>query len=196
LSCAVLCCAAQAWVTGVFFCFGAMAWLIRALLLALVKSLTWIYPPANPQGGQGVGQTSHGAVQGVSAAAAGSSSYSLFGSSSSSSSNGCRNGSPLLQQLPGCARAVPPSPPRQHGNVPSADAVMRVYGTPLSYAAAATHGVVSSSSNRNGLNGNGNGAGVDEGFGGRALGVKSPGKGGQGQGGGSTPGRVRFADEI
>lgn len=175
-----------------FFCFGAMAWLIRALLLALVKSLTWMYPPASTQGGQGVNQNSHGAVQGVSAAAAvGRSSYSLFGSSSSNG-GGAGGTSPLQQQqLPGCARAVPPSPPKQPGNVPSADAVMLVYGTPLSYAAAVTHGVSSS-------NGIGNGASVEEGSAGRALGLKSPGKGRQGQpqGGGGTPGRVRFADDI
>lgn len=174
----------QAWVTGVFFCFGAMAWLIRALLLALVKTLTWIKPSPTPQ--QEGRRTDQRGGRGASRTAAGSS-FSLF-SNSSSNGNSSASGSQQPQQLlPDCARAVPPSPRQQLG---APDGIVRVYGPPVSYADAVAHraqGAVS----------NGDGAGVEQSPR-RSAGSKSPAKAG-GQGGSSsssTPGRVRFADDI
>jgi hypothetical protein len=151
-------------VTSVFFCFGVMAWIIRALLLAMIKPLTWLNPA---QAHNGPGLTRPSSTHGPN------SSYSLL---SSSSSSGGRGAMQQQQQLPDCARVVSPaalSPPR-------------VYGTPVTYADAVTHGSHVTLSN-----GGGGGTGGD------MVGVlKSPRKGAQGGGGGSAAGRVRFADDA
>lgn len=177
----------QAWVTGVFFCYGVMAWLIRALLLAMVTPLSWLNPRNS---------ASHGAKNNGEGGRRRSSLVS-----SSSSSGGGRQAAARQQQqqlLPGCARAVPLSPNRRPAGQNPGDygsnvtSVTRVYGTPVTYADAVTHGVQDTYVSDD------DAVGVSEGNGGDVAGVlKSPRRGGQGGSGSSSGGgRVRFADQA
>lgn len=160
--------------TGVFFCFGAIAWLIRVLLLAMMRPLTWlnVSRTSSSYGANWVGTGRSSSQQ---------QQYSLFSSSPGSTAATQR------QQLPGCARVVPASPGRQSPGDGRRSNVARVYGTPVTYADAVTsHGGQAEVTEV--LVGEGVAAGV----------LKSPRRGGQagGNGSGSATGRVRFADDV
>lgn len=156
-----------------FFCLGVMAWIIRALLLAMMKSLTWLNPAQAHNGPGGPGLTRPSSSHGPN-----SSTNSLFSSSSSSGTGAMQQ----QQQLPGCARAVSPNPNRQ----PVALSPPRVYGTPVTYADAVSHGPHVTLLNGSGAGTAGDVAGV----------LKSPRNGAQGGSGSSSAGRVRFADQA
>jgi hypothetical protein len=180
-------CVLQAWVTGVFFCFGVMAWLLRVLLLTMMKSMTWLNPtPATGRAGFMPG--GHGASSG---AVSSSGTWSLFSSSSSSSGGGQLRESPQQQQqqqqLPGCARVVSVSPTQMQGPPDSSSGRGSVaYGPALTYADAVSHGALVGC-----VGVARHGGGVSPG---KGSSLKSPTRGGQS--GNSTSGRVRFDDNA
>lgn len=176
--------------TGVFFCLGATACLIRLLLLAMIKPLALLYPGRdNRVVGCGAREGQAGSSMRNNNNA--NNSYSLFGSTSSTTTSPLTRSPPpqQQQQLPGCARPVPPSP-RGHTQ-------QQHYGPPVSYADAVSH---SSTSNVDVASSSTVAGGSSKGVQGSSV-LRSPtsgGSGGVGVVGGSSPsGRgVRFADEA
>lgn len=159
-----------------FFCFGAIAWLIRVLLLAMVKPLALLNlrRTSSSYGANWVGTGRSSSQQ---------QQYSPFRTNSPSSTAATQR-----QQLPGCARVVPHSPGRQSPGDGRVSNVVRVYGTPVTYADAVTHGEYVDATQ--GFVGEGVAAGGV---------LKSPRRGGGqagGNGSGSATGRVRFADDV